>query len=111
MESGNETKFANKIVIDPRESRTQINNNNDDNSDVAKSQNKNMNEVPHCWKIVREETKVEIKIVQILRIVKVLNKKDEENWNHVVDLKKTKIQNVMMNMLIIVIFLILLHLL
>ena len=35
----------------------QINKNNDDNSDVAKSQNKNMNEVQHCWKIVREETK------------------------------------------------------
>ena len=39
VESGNETKFANKILIDPRESRMQINNNNDDNSDVAKSWN------------------------------------------------------------------------
>ena len=35
----------------------QINNNNDDNSDVGKSRNKNMNEVPPCWKIAREETK------------------------------------------------------
>ena len=35
----------------------QIYNNNDDSSDIAKSQNKNMKEVPHCWKIVREETK------------------------------------------------------
>ena len=55
VESGNETKYANDIVIDPRERGTQINNNNDDNSDVAKIQNKNMNEVPYCSKIVREE--------------------------------------------------------
>ena len=54
----------------------QINKNNDDNLDVAKSKNKNMNEVPHFWKIVREKQNVEMKIVQILRIVKVLNKKD-----------------------------------
>ena len=39
------------------EHRTQINNNKDDNSDVGKSQNINMNEVPPCWKIAKEETK------------------------------------------------------
>ena len=57
MESGNEIKYAHDIVIDPREMGTQNNNNNDDNSDVAKIKNKNMNEVPHCLKIVREEEK------------------------------------------------------
>ena len=49
--------MLNDIVIDPSESGTQINNNKDDNSDVGKSQNNNMNEVPPCWKIAREETK------------------------------------------------------
>ena len=57
MESGNETKYAHDIVIDPRERGMPINNNNDDNSDVAKIQNKSMNEVPYCLKITREEKK------------------------------------------------------
>ena len=48
VESGNETKYAHDIVIDPRESGMQINKNNDDNSDVVKSLNKNMNEVQYC---------------------------------------------------------------
>ena len=57
VESGTETKDAHDIVIDPREMGIQINNNSDDNSDVAKIKNKNMNEVPCCSKIVREEEK------------------------------------------------------
>ena len=47
MESGNETKDAHDIVIDPKEMEAQINSNNDDNSDVmANMENKNMNGVP-----------------------------------------------------------------
>ena len=55
VKSGNKTNYADDIVIDPRERGTQINNNNDNNSDVAKIQNKNMNDIPYCSKIVREE--------------------------------------------------------
>ena len=53
--SGNEAKDAHDIVIDPREMEVQINNNNDDNSDVANIKNKNMNDIPYSSKIVTEK--------------------------------------------------------
>ena len=146
MESGNETKYAHDIVIDPREMGTQINKNNDDNLDVAKIQNKNMNEVPYCLKIVREDEKprdkdctddensksVEVERCRKLESVGRFTKNEDtecdnehvdysdisdtststsiiQDGNQLVDLQKMKIQNVIMNMLIIVISLILLH--
>ena len=45
------------LLLTPGKVECKLNKNNDDNSDVAKSYNKNMNEVPYCWKIVRKETK------------------------------------------------------
>ena len=55
MESGNESKDAHEIVIDPKEMEVQINNNNDDNSDVANIKNNNMNDVEYGSKIVMEK--------------------------------------------------------
>ena len=101
--------YADDIVIDPRERGMQINKNSDDNSDIAKIQNKNMNEVPYYSKIVREEKEPRDQDCT-----------DDENSNSteverhrklesVGRFTKMKIQNVIMNMLIIVISLVLLH--
>ena len=43
------------LLLTHREMEVQINNNNDDNSDVANIKNKNMNDIPCCSKIVTEK--------------------------------------------------------
>ena len=115
VESRNEIKDAHDIVIGTREMEVQINKNNDDNSDVAKIKNMNMNDVPCCSKIVMEKKKqIEIKIVQMMTILEVLKWKEVGNWKQLAVLQTMKIPNMIMKMLIIVslvIHVILLHLL
>ena len=107
MESGNETKYAHDIVIDPRERGTQINNNNYDNSDVAKIKNKNMNEGPCCLKIVREEEKgrnkdctddensknIEMERGRKLESVGRLTKNEDTQWDNYSDISDTSTSN------------------
>ena len=102
MESGNETKDTHDIVIDPREMEVQINNNNDDNSEVANIKNKNMNDVPCCSKIVTEKKEPRDKDCT-----------DDDNSKSIemergrkleTDLQKMKILNVIMNMFVIRIY-------
>ena len=56
-ESGNETNNAHDIAIELSKSRTLINKNKCDNSDVVKSGNHNINEIPDCFKTVSEQRK------------------------------------------------------